>query len=105
MERPKFAKSITTRKRKAPKLHIPRDISNVAPWVPQPALGERERATKVRRCASIQRAKAATQQVASALDRIGSNLKQTSTFEHLDAKRARFLEKVRELQPREPATA
>jgi hypothetical protein len=105
MERPKFAKSKTTRKRKAPKMHILRDISNVAPWVPQPALGERERATKVRRCATIQRAKAATQQVASAVARMGSSLKQTSTFEQSDAKRARLLEKVRGLQRREPATA
>ena len=106
MERPKFAKSTVTRKRAATMLERkPRDISMVRPWQPPPTLDERARTAKVRRCAAMQRTKAASQQVASTMQRIGSNLKQTSTFEESDAKRARLLEKVRGLQVHQPATA
>ena len=106
MDRPKFAKSTFSRKRAAPKpQHKPRDISAVRPWQPEPILEERARIAKVRRCATIYRTKAASQQVASAMDRIGANLKQVSTFERSDAKRARLLERVQERQLHGPATA
>ena len=106
MERPKFAKSTVTRKRVATVLERkPRDISMVRPWQPPPTLDGRARTAKVRRCAAMQCTRAAGQQVASAIHRIGSNVKQVSTFEESDAKRARLLEKVRELQLRDPATA
>ena len=106
MDKPKFAKAKSSRKRPAPTpQHKPRDISAVAPWKPEPFLEHRARASKVRRCATIQRAKAADQQVASAMQRIGSTLKQASTFAESDAKRARLLERVRGLQVHGSATA
>ena len=106
VDRPKFAKATFTRKRAAPKPeHKPRDISMVRPWQPEPVLDGRARAAKVRRCATVQRSQVAAKQLSSAMDRIGSSLKQTSTFEQSDAKRARLLDRVRELQRREPATA
>ena len=106
MDRPKFAKTSYSRKRAATKVeHKPRDISMVRPWQPEPVLDGRARAAKVRRCATVQRSQTAAKQLSSAMARIGGSLKQTSTFEQSDAKRARLLDKVRELQRREPATA
>ena len=106
MDRPKFANTLTTRKRKAAKLqHKPRDISTIRPWMPVPILEGRARAAKVRRCATRQRSQIAAQQLSNAIDRIGSSLKQTSTFAESDAKRARLLERVRGVQNREPTSA
>ena len=106
VDRPKFAKATFTRKRAAPKPERqPRDISAVRPWQPEPVLEARARTAKVRRRAAMERTKAAGHQVASAMQRIGSNLKQSSTFAESDAKRARMLERVRGLQVHQPATA
>ena len=106
MEKPKFAKANSSRKRAAPApQHKPRDISAVAPWMPEPVLEGRARASKVRRCAAMQRTKAANLQVASAITRMGGNLKQASTFEQSDAKRARLLARVQERQALALATA
>ena len=106
MDRPKFAKATFSRKRAAPKPQDnPRDISAIAPWMPEPMLDGRARATKVRRCAALQRTKVVESQVTDAMIRIADELKQSSTFAESDAKRARLLERVRAVQNCGPSSA
>ena len=103
MNRPRFAKTLQPRKRKRKLMQVPlkpQDISKAKEWEPVPFLDDSARAATVGRCATMERNKAAAEQVSTALQRIDANLRQTTTFAESDAKRARLLERVRALQQR-----
>ena len=96
MPKPRFERR-TNKRVRAPQ-PPPRDISSVKPWQPETVLDDSARRAKVRRTATVQRAKANHAQIAQCLSRMASKVHTTSTNECSDAKRARLLETVRERQ-------